>query len=171
MNRGLARRVAAAAALGALLQACPAGAQADPQPRPARFRAALQTEAAVGFDERFYNHLVGLRLEHAVGERAAVGVYLAYANLKGKSGRAHNVLPAFSFAYRLPLASGWWLPLRYSGGYLPKNGPVVRLAGGVLYELGPNWDVGLDLVAPSLWITQDTPVVSIDVALEAGFRF
>jgi hypothetical protein len=146
-------------------------AQQVDEPVALPWRAAVQTEAAIGIEDRFYNHLAGARFERAVTSRAAIGGYFAYANLKGKSGRAHNVLPAVSFAYRLPLASSWWLPLRYTGGYLPKNGPVVRLSGGVLYEAGRQWDLAVDLLAPTLWITQDTPVLSLDLALEAGFRF
>jgi hypothetical protein len=135
------------------------------------WRVAVQTEAAIGIGDEFYNHLAGVRLQRAITPEVALGAYVAYANLKGKDGRAHNLLPAFSLEYRVPVAESWSLPLRYSAGYLPKNGPVVRLSGGVMLELGQHWDVSLDLLAPTLWITQDTPVLSLDPALEAGFRF
>jgi hypothetical protein len=177
MKRG--RRVAAIAGLVAsTLCGAPASAQ-EPAPAPApapasapasAFRIAIQTEGAVGVSGSFYNQLVGARLDRCFTSATCLGGYVAYANLKGQSGRANNVLFAAAVEHRLWLGAGWYIPLRASVGYLPDNGPFARLSAGVGVEVG-KVDVTLDLLAPALWVTGDDPVFSMDFAAEVAVRF
>lgn len=155
---------------------CPAPAPppATPSQLPPRrpLRLALQTEAAVGvWGGSFYNHLAGARLDYRFTPSTAFGASFAYANLKGKDGRASNVLGAIGLDQRIRLGHDgrWMIPLRFAGGYLPNNGPTLRLASGVAYELGDGLEVVLDLVAPTFWITHDTTVASMDFAVEIAF--
>jgi hypothetical protein len=96
-------------------------------------------------------------------------LYLGYANLRGKSGRAHNVLGLALLDHRLRFDSDLNVPLRYAMGYLPKNGPVLRLSAGLGYEISDSVELVLDLIAPMVWITHDEVIVSMNVAAEIGF--
>src|SRR5258706_50463 len=95
-----------------LLFAHPApAAAAEPAPVPAAAvpppPAAVAPDAAVphplrlGFTStsafgvthaKFFNQLIGARLDYRFTSRFAFSGALAYANLKGKDGRVHNVL-------------------------------------------------------------------------------
>ena len=61
------------------------------------------------------------------------------------------------------------IPLRLAAGYLPKNGPFFRLSAGVEIPLGRGVHLGLDLIAPALWIIRNRTLLSIDVGAEVGF--
>lgn len=158
----------------ALAPASPAQVRTARAPRagPATSRLALQTEGAVGLTRPgFYNHLLGARYDHAVTSELALGGALAYVNLKGKQGRAHNLLPSFQLEYRLRGAEkkAVQFPLRFSSGYLPRNGPVLRVAAGLSFPVGETTRLGLDLLAPTFWVVRDSLVVSANVALELSF--
>jgi hypothetical protein len=132
----------------------------------------VQTEGAVGLTTpRFYNHLLGARYDHAVTPELALGGYLGYANLKGKEGRAHNVLPYFQLEYRLrgSRPEEVQFPLRFGSGYLPRNGPFLRLSAGLSFPVGQTTRLGLDLLAPTFWVVRDSTVVSANVAAELTF--
>jgi hypothetical protein len=117
----------------------------------------------------FYNHLVGARLDRCASN-TCLGAYAAYANLKGRAGRASNVLFYALFEHRRPLGALWFVPLRVATGYMPANGPFARISAGLGLRTG-DIDVTFDLVAPTLWITGNEPVVSMDLAAEAALRF
>ncbi len=200
MRTGLRMATAAVIASGAL-QSEPAGAQAQlpalpaPQaasaaaPEPAvpapasppaaapevarapvgAFRLAIQTEGAVGISGRFYNQLVGARLDRCFTPATCLGGYVAYANLKGQSGRASNVL-LYSMVEHRRRAGIFFIPFRAAVGYLPHNGPFARASAGVAIQSG-NIDVTLDLLAPTLWVTGNEPVLSMDLAAEVAVRF
>jgi hypothetical protein len=109
-------------------------------------RFAVQTEAAIGvYPGDFYNHRAGVRLDLVFSPHVSFGGYVGYANLKGKYGRASNVLPYAQVEYMLiagrhPLST----PLRLR--HLPRNGPVVRLSAGFAFPLTPKIDP-----SPSCW--------------------
>jgi hypothetical protein len=156
----------------------PVPAQLEPPPAnqaPAyeqRFRLALQTEGAFGVATgSFYNHLVGARLDRRFSEEFSLGAYLGYANLKGKEGRAHNLLAYFLLEYRLALSDELGLPIRLAPGYLPLNGPTARLSLGLSLELDGGIELVLEPVAPMVWITGDEAVLSLNVAGEIGITF
>ena len=112
-----------------------------------------------------------MRADRRFSDEAAFGLGVYYANLKGKDGRAHNVLPWALFEYRVDLGASWALPLRFASGYLPKNGPVVKLAAGVSLPLGENLELSTELFAPTIWITNERAVLSLDVSAEIGVTF
>lgn len=124
-------------------------------------------EGAFGYaDDGFYNQLAGLRLDYRAAERLSVGFALSYANLKGKNGRAHNVLPAAMLEWSVPLSPRVGLPLRFFSGYLPKNGPWIKAALGLSHRVGQRSRITFEALAPALWIVHDSTVGSFDVALE-----
>jgi hypothetical protein len=115
--------------------------------------------------------LVGARADRRFTPDVALGLGIAYANLKGKDGRAHNVLPWAMFEYRIDLGSGWAIPIRYATGYLPKNGPVVRGSAGAAVALSDSVDLSADLLAPTVWIVNERAVVSLDFAAELAWSW
>ncbi len=150
----------------------PAPSQIPLPSRPPRSRIAIQTEGAFGVSEHpFYNQLLGARYDYGFTDDVALGGYLGYANLKGKDGRTGNVLGYAQLEYRLHGSgdSGFRIPLRFGSGYLPKNGPFLRLAAGLSFPIGDSSHLEFDLLAPTFWIVKDRTVVSMDVAAEVAF--
>lgn len=174
----LASLTSTAALLAATLSPVALAAETAPAPPPAEpadragYRVALQTEGAFGLTKpAFYNHLLGARLDYAFPNDLTLGGYLGYVNLKGKDGRAGNVLPYVMLEYRLHGArsSQLRIPLRFSSGYLPRNGPFMRLSAGLSFPVGESTRIGFDLVAPTFWVVQNRTVVSLDLAAEVSF--
>jgi hypothetical protein len=134
------------------------------------WRLALQTEAAFGVSGPFYNHLAGARLDRRFSPVTSLGLYLGYANLKGKDGRAHNALAYVLLDHRLGFGGALALPLRFATGYLPNNGPVLRLATGLALELD-GFELVMDVIAPTFWVSRNETVVSLDLAVEVAWTF
>ena len=135
-------------------------------------RLALQTEGAVGvFPGDFYNHLVGVRLDLVFSPHVSFGGYLGYANLKGKEGRASNLLAYAQVEYLAGAPNGVRIPFRFASGYLPRNGPVMRLSTGFAFPVTPTVDLVTEVLAPMIWLTSDQMVLSMDLAAELVFRF
>ncbi len=135
-------------------------------------RISFRSESAFGLSGAgFYNHLLGARLDRRFTRSWALGLSVAYANLKGKEGRAHNMLPMAELEYRGWLSDDWAIPIRLGTGYLPKNGPVARASAGLSYEVADDVDIGLDLAAPMVWVANERAVVSLDLAAELGISF
>jgi hypothetical protein len=135
-------------------------------------RFALRIEPAFGVSGgQFYNQLAGARVDARFTDKVALGAYLGYANLKGQEGRANNVLPALELEYRpsFGTSSAFGLPLRFATGYLPKNGPVLRLSLGISYAVTPKFDLVLDAFTPTFWVIRDRTVVSLGAGLEASW--
>jgi hypothetical protein len=147
----------------------PAEPPSEPFPE-GRWRLSIGTEAAFGvYNGQFRNHLFGARMDRRFSDDVALGLAVAYANLKGKDGRAHNVLPWALFEYRIDLGGGWAVPLRYATGFLPKNGPVVKGSAGLAIPLGDDVDLSLELLSPTVWIVQERAVLSMDLAAEIAW--
>jgi len=173
---GLATAPAAAQSAEALAAAPPstAAAAATPAVPSGRLpmRLALQTEGAVGvYPGDFYNHLLGVRLDLVFSPHVSFGGYLGYANLKGKDGRTHDLLPYVQVEYMAGPLGGIRIPLRFASGYLPRNGPVARLSTGLAFALTPALDLVTELLAPMLWVTGDQMVLSMNLAAELVYRF
>ena len=136
-----------------------------------RFRLAVQTEAAFGVSGgSFYNQLAGARLDYRFTREIALGGYLGYANLKGMDGRAHSVLPYLNLEYEPRLgASAFGLPLRFGTGYLPNNGPYLRLSAGVSYAMSEHTAIAIDVLTPTFWVVHDRSLVSLGTAVELRF--
>jgi hypothetical protein len=162
---------AAVAARPAAAQQAAAATAVDSVRLPVRL--AVQTEAAFGVHPGdFYNQLVGARVDLQFSPRVSVGAYAGYANLKGKDGRAHDLL-AYAQVEYLALTPNPFvrIPLRFATGYLPKNGPVVRAATGLAFAVTPKVDIISELLAPTVWVTGDQTVLSMNVSLELAVRF
>jgi hypothetical protein len=143
---------------------------APPAHLPMRF--ALQTEAAIGvYPGDFYNHLLGGRLDLVFSPHVSFGGYLGYANLKGKEGRASNLLAYAQVEYLAGPPNHVRIPFRFASGYLPRNGPVMRLSTGFAFPLTPTIDLFTEVLAPMIWLTSDQMVLSMDLAAELVFRF
>jgi hypothetical protein len=97
---------------------------------------------------------------------------LAYANLKGKDRRVHDVLPEVESEYRLPLQhESLGLPVRLALGYLPKNGPTLRLGAGFDFALGERAAFELVPFEAMIWVDRERPEVSLDGSLALGMAF
>ena len=154
----------------------PAHGAAGTRPRRAYlpFRLSAQTEGVFGVGtDFFYTQLVGARFDYFVSHDVALGAYAAYGNLRGKEGREHNLVAYLMAENRVELGRGArvTIPLRFALGYVPFNGPVVRLSGGVNVPLGRHFELGVDLIAPTFWILPNRTVFALDVGAELGYRF
>jgi hypothetical protein len=138
----------------------------------APLRYAVQAEPAFGVTGgSFYNQLAGVRVDYRFTEQIALGGYLGYANLKGKEGRAHDVLPYVNLEYRprLGTRSAFGLPLGFGTGYLPNNGPFLRLSAAISYAVSPQTDIVFAFFTPTFWVIHDKTVVSLGAALEISY--
>jgi hypothetical protein len=143
-----------------------------PEPPFARVRYAFSAEPAFGVGGgNFYNQLVGARIDYRFTPELALGGYVGYANLKGKDGRAHDVLPYVNLEYRPRLGQkgAFGLPLGFGTGYLPNNGPLLRLSAGVSYAVGPETEVVFAFFTPTFWVVHDRTVISLGAAFEVSY--
>ena len=164
-------------------QAIAAGETAEQPARPRRRRRhgrarrwvfAVQADLAFGASrDFFFNALLGARIDYRLTPDIRLGGYLGYANLRGKDGRASNVLMLAQIEDRVHVSSGSDIrvPLRLAVGYLPRNGPVVRLAAGLAFPLSKRVEMTIDILAPTFWVIPNRTVVSLDLAAEVGYRF
>jgi hypothetical protein len=156
--------------LAAAAVAAPAAA-AEPPPQP--LNVALLTTSAFGLTHgKFFNQLVGARLDYRFTPRFAFGAALSYANLEGKDRRVHNALPEASALYRILLqGERAGIPLRLGLGYLPQNGPTLRVSAGFDLALSSAVSVELVPLEPMLWVTRERPELSLDASLALRLAF
>jgi hypothetical protein len=153
----------------ALAAAAP-GVGERPAPTSSRtegtWRLAPTSTSAFGVSNAgFYNHLLGARLDYRFTPGFAFGAALAYANLKGKTGRAHNLLPEAAFEYRIAWAGHkLGIPLRFASGFLPRNGPTLRVAAGLDLALSDSASLELMLLEPMIWVNRERPEVSVNAS-------
>jgi hypothetical protein len=148
--------------------------RAEPEPELRRWQLTLQTEGAIGAaQEVYYNHLIGLRFDFRITRDILIGIYAGYANLNARDGRADNLLFMAQFENRIRISPSVdvTIPLRAAIGYLPFNGPVIRLSAGLNYAISESWEIGADILAPTFWILPDRTAVSLNIALEGTYRF
>lgn len=152
----------------------PPARRAEPEPELRRWQLTLQTEGAIGAaQEVYYNHLIGLRFDFRITRDILIGVYAGYANLNARDGRADNLLFMAQFENRIRISPDIdvTIPLRAAVGYLPFNGPVIRLSAGLNYAISEHWEIGADILTPTFWILPDRTAVSLNIALEGTYRF
>ena len=118
----------------------------------------------------FLNELAGARFDLEYTPRFLLGFSLAYANLKGKDGRAQNVLPEARLGYRLALGRVVGVPFHIDGGYLAKNGPTLRLGAGLDFRLGERVRLELSLLEPMVWVTKNHPEASLNLGIGFSAR-
>ncbi|HXK19503.1 MAG TPA: hypothetical protein VNG33_16955, partial [Polyangiaceae bacterium] len=156
--------------------AVPAPGNAVPAPGNAvakPLRLSFTSSSAFGVTHaKFFNQLVGARLDYRYTPRFAFGAELGYANLKGKDGRVSNVLPEVTTEYRVPLKGETvGMPLRFSLGFLPKNGPTLRLGAGFDFGVSDSLSFELIPLEPMVWITRDRPEVSLNAHVGVRIAF
>lgn len=111
-------------------------------------------------------------MDYRVTHRFAFGGALAYANLKGKDARAHNVLPEAVLEYRAPLSGeSFGLPLRMGAGFLPRNGPTLRFSAGLDVALGEMVSLELVPLEPMVWVNRDRPEISLNLSAAVRIAF
>lgn len=144
---------------------------AEPAP-PLVIRAGAYSTTAFGLSGgHFLNELAGARVDLEYTPRFSLGFGLAYANLKGKYGRASNVLPEAMLGYRVPLGRVVGLPFHLAGGYLPRNGPTLRLGAGIDFRLADKARLELVLLEPMVWVTKDRPESSLNLGIGFNMGF
>lgn len=146
-------------------------AAADPAPRLVTRVGAYSTTAFGLSGGHFLNELAGARVDLEYTPRFSLGFGLAYANLKGKYGRTSNVLPEAMLGYRIPLGRVVGVPFHLAGGYLPKNGPTLRLGAGIDFRLGDTARLELMLLEPMVWVTKDRPESSLNLGVGLNLAF
>jgi hypothetical protein len=101
-----------------------------------------------------------------------LGLYAGYANLRGRDGRAQNMLFYLQGEDRIRLGEGTDLtiPLRFALGYLPFNGPFVRISAGLNLPITERIELGIDLIAPTFWVIPSGVAVSANFGLELIYR-
>jgi hypothetical protein len=117
------------------------------------------------------NEFAGARFELGYTPRFTLGVSLAYVNLKGKDGRVSNALPEVSVGYRLRLGESVGVPIRFAGGYLPMNGPTLRLTSGIDLRVSDAVACELELIEPMVWVARDRPEYSLNVGAAVRAQF
>jgi hypothetical protein len=142
-----------------------------PPPKPAEpyhYRVALHDDVAFGLSTGwFWNDVIGLRVDAQVADATFVGVHLGYADLQGRHGRAHSVLPYAQLEQRIPLVGrSVEIPLRFDLGYLVRNGGFLRLSSGLAFALSERFALVLDLLAPTFWLTPQSSLFSLDLGAE-----
>ena len=142
-----------------------------PRHRPLRF--VLQGGTAFGItNDGFRNHGLGGRLDYRPSPQTAVGMHVSYQSLKGRNGRVASLLTYGQFEQRVWLddRGTFQVPLRLELGYLVRNGPFARLAAGLGVNLGKRVDLVAELLAPTLWMTPEQLLFSLDLGLELGVK-
>lgn len=165
--------LAAAPATAPATAPAPVAAPAQEATVPHPLRLTLASTSAFGVTHaKFFNQLLGLRIDRRFTPRFAFGAGLSYANLKGKDGRAHNTLLEVFSEYRAPLkGEAFGLPLRFALGYLPNNGPTLRLGAGLDFALAGRVSCELTPLETMVWLTRERPEISMNgsVALRIAF--
>jgi hypothetical protein len=138
-----------------------------------RLRAALTSTSALGVSNAgFFNQLLGARVDYRFTPRFAFGAVLSYANLEGKDRRVHNMLPEAMLEYRIPYdGERFGLPLRFGVGYLPKNGPTLRVGAGVDFAFSPRLSLDVIPLEPMVWVSRERPEVSMNASLSLRLAF
>lgn len=139
-----------------------------------RLRLAAISESAFSADEGpFYNHLLGGRFDFRFTLHSSLGLYLAYANLKGTHGRVHSMLALVQYEYRFYFGDEqrFAVPVRAGLGHLVSNGTPVRFSSGLFYSVTDAVDVGADLIAPMFWPASGDTVISMNLSAEVSVSF
>lgn len=119
--------------------------------------------------DSFVNALVAARIGWFPLDRLGFTFTTAYANLRGRDQRQSNVLMALGVETAVDLVPSrrLFVPLRFEVGYLPNNGPVLRLTAGLGLRIGRRFRLEADLISPTMWVLPETTPVSLDLAVTA----
>lgn len=123
--------------------------------------------------DRFSIHMLRTRLELRPRDRLGLGLIMGYANLPGQGGRAHNLPILGEINYRVPIAGveRFSVPIRFAMGYLPFNGPIMRTSVGLHVDLPKDWEIGFDVLSPTVFRSPSRLHFAFDLAFEVTRRF
>lgn len=121
----------------------------------------------------YTNALFGARFAWFPIDRLGVSAALQYTNLRGRTGRVHNVLPMLGVESAVDLVPSISLivPIRAEVGYLPYNGPVLRFSAGLSFTLYQQLRLELDVVQPTIWWVNENVSVSLDAGAYLTWTF
>jgi len=141
-----------------------------------RYGLTFVSESAIGRaqKERFYNHILGARMDFTASQNVVIGLFVGYVNLDTGRARTSNLLAYAQLEDRLQFVATGRVrfPLRVAFGYMPFNGPLLRFSGGVRFPLGDSFELGFDLLAPTFWwIPGGGRRVTYDFGAELTYRF
>jgi hypothetical protein len=156
------------------------GAPINAPPRPAVWIHPRAVDVA-GFAwaafnpgrDPFTNFLLGARVAWFPWDRVGFSASLAYTNLRGRTRRVSNVLPMVGIETGVDLIPqiGLFVPMRFEAGYLPFNGPVLRLSAALSVRLNDSMRLELDLVQPTIWWINELVVATLDVGAQFVLQF
>ena len=157
----------------------PSRALAEDAARPAAneathpVRSALASTSAFGVTGAgFFNQLFGVRLDYRFTRSFAFGGLFSYANLEGKDRRVHNLLPDAILEYRAAYAGErFGIPLRFGVGYLPKNGPTLRIGAGIDFAFSERVSMEIVPLEPMVWVNRERPEVSMNASRALRLAF
>lgn len=145
-----------------------------PPRRPSRlhrapFELSIGGEFAIGpGTDSFWNFLAYGRAAWFPVDRFGVTASVGYANLRGRSNRVANALfmVGVETAIELLQRQHVYLPLRAEVGYLPFNGPVVRLTAALAVNVTRSLRLEFDLLSPTVWVLPGGAAVSMDLGAQ-----
>lgn len=116
--------------------------------------------------DSFVNASVFARVGFFPQDRLGFTFSAGYANLRGRGQRVSNALFLLGVETAVDLVPSKrvFIPLRAEFGYLPDNGPVIRLSAGVAFQLARRVRLSFDILSPTLWVLPETAPVSLDLA-------
>ncbi|MDP3276790.1 MAG: hypothetical protein Q8Q09_16440 [Deltaproteobacteria bacterium] len=141
-------------------------------PRP--FEFGVESHVAISPSrDSFVNFTIGPRFTWFALDRLGVSGALLYTNLRGRNGRVSNLLPMVGIESGVDLlpSAGLFVPLRAQIGYLPFNGPVLRFAVGIAFNVARNLRLEIDVVQPTIWWVNDNAMVSLDLGAQLLWSF
>lgn len=106
-------------------------------------------------------------------DRFGLSATFAYVNLPGRTRRISNFLPTVGVETGVDLVPqiGLFVPMRLEFGFLPYNGPVLRISAGLSIKLNNTMRLQLDLVQPTIWWINDVPVATMDLGAQFVVSF
>ncbi|MBI2895248.1 MAG: hypothetical protein HYY06_16965 [Deltaproteobacteria bacterium] len=136
------------------------------QRRLPRWSIGAMNEAAIGMNRDFFNNLTGLRLQLAFSPQFLGFAALAYAYYSDDPGFALVIHGGIEGRVRLGKTGKTNLPFRFSLGYAPENGGVLKLDMGLAIAIGKKTDLVLIPLAPAVWFLDGGNAVSMNLAIE-----
>ncbi len=139
-----------------------------------RFDVSFGLEGAIGGlnTDGFFNFLGNVRLGFRITNTLHLGVRLSYVNANARDGRASSIMPMGMIENRIRLGRGTdiTIPISFGVGYLPFNGPVVRLAAGLNIPIGERMELGLDILTPTFWVIPNETAISLNLGARLVYR-
>lgn len=136
------------------------------QRRLPRWSIGAMNEAAIGMNRDFFNNLTGLRLQLAFSSQFLGFATVAYAYYSDDPGFGLVAHGGIEGRVRLGKTGKTSLPFRFSLGYAPENGGLLKLDMGLAVAIGKKTDLVLIPLAPTVWFLDGGNAVSMNLVIE-----